>query len=329
MHIKAATIDDLLRKVYGKLVQSKNRVTPTRGNTLELTGVLLHLKNPRARLSRTEIRGIIFSCIGEFLWYLTKKNELSFIEYYIKKYKDESTDGLTVHGGYGPRLFKSRGINQVENVLDLLKKNPNSRRAVIQLFDPEDLAKDYKEIPCTCTIQLMVRQKKLHMFTQMRSNDAYKGLPHDIFAFTMLQELFARILSVEIGEYKHYVGSLHLYESDIENTKNFLNEGWQETVLMPPMPRGDPWSSIKLVLAAEKRIRKRKFDNNTSQKIDPYWADLLRLLEIYRLDKEEDKKQVSAIKKNMSSQVYNMYINKRQARKKHVQPEQLNLPAVL
>ncbi len=62
----------------------------------------------------------------------------------------------------------------------------------------------------------MGRGSNLHMSVTMRSNDAYMGLPHDVFCFTMLQEMVAKTLGLELGEYYHYVGSMHLYMSDIE-----------------------------------------------------------------------------------------------------------------
>src|ERR1700690_496760 len=91
-------------------------------------------------------------------------------------------------------------INQFENVLNLLKELPTSRRAVIQVFDAADNASGHlKDVPCTCTLQFMIRSRRLHMITYMRSNDAFWGLPHDVFAFTMLQEYVARTIGVELS----------------------------------------------------------------------------------------------------------------------------------
>src|SRR5690606_4963573 len=122
--------------------------------------------------------------------YLSKSNNLDFIKYYIPPYHKASDDKVTIHGGYGPRLFNMNGhINQVDNIINLLKTNPSSRRAVIQLFDAEDLLNYHSDIPCTNTLQFTIRDDKLIMMTSMRSNDAFLGLPHDIFCFTMLQEI--------------------------------------------------------------------------------------------------------------------------------------------
>ena len=279
MYISAQTLDDLLMRVITLLLKSKSYTAPTRGRATELSGVLLKITNPRARLSRTEGRGLLFSCLGELLWYLAKDNTLKFITYYVRKYAEESDDGRTLYGAYGPRFFKMRGVNQVQNVVNLLKRKPDSRRAVIQLFDAADIAKDHKEIPCTCTLQFMIRGGRLHMFASMRSNDAFLGLPHDVFTFTMLQEIIAREIGVEMGHYKNAVGSLHLYERHRKKAERLVNEGWQTTRLqMPAMPPGDPSASIQKVLKAEKAIRRRTIIDIRKLELDSYWEDLVRLL---------------------------------------------------
>src|SRR5438067_7549889 len=108
MYIATETLDDLLRAVISKLLRSKSRIRPTRGPATELIGVLLQVTNPRARLSHTETKGRLSSCLGELLWYLAKTRDLRFITYYLSRYQNESEDGRTVYGAYGPRLFNMR-----------------------------------------------------------------------------------------------------------------------------------------------------------------------------------------------------------------------------
>lgn len=308
MYITEETLDDILRRVFDKLLRSKNRINPTRGEATELTGVLLQITNPRARLSRTEIKGKLFSCLGELLWYLAKTKDLRFISYYVSRYRDESDDGRTVYGGYGPRLFNFGGHDQVSNIIRLLTNKPDSRRAVIQLFDASDLAEPHKDIPCTCTLQFMVRQRRLYMLSSMRSNDAFLGLPHDVFAFTMLQEIMARTLDVELGTYKHAVGSLHLYEEHRSRAAKYLEEGWQPTEAMPPMPLGDPWRSVRKVVRAERAIRRGDSVDYDALNLDPYWADLVRLLQIFSHFKRGESREITRVKRAMSVRTYDPYI---------------------
>jgi thymidylate synthase len=312
VYISAPTVDDLLRRVLEKLVDSNNRIKPSRGAATELTGVLLEITNPRARLSRTETKGKLFSCLGELCWYLAKTNELSFIAHYLSHYREESDDGHTVYGAYGPRLFNMRRNDQIGNVIDLLRRKPTSRQAVIQLFDAADIAKNRKGIPCTCTFQFLIRDRRLHMLTNMRSNDAFLGLSHDIFSFTMLQEIVSRTLSVEIGTYKHAVGSLHLYDRNKQAARRYLEEGWQSTTIcMPPMPPGDPWNSIGKVLRAEREIRLNRTVNVHDLGVEDYWTDLVCLLQIYGHYKRHEGRKIEPLRKALFSRVYDTFVDQK------------------
>lgn len=111
-------------------------------------------------------------------------------------------------GNYGARV---RG--QMDAILDLLRE-PGSRQAVMHIHDMRDLFAASKDIPCTLTIQFMVRDGKLISHVSMRSNDAWLGLPYDLMQFCALHCTVAQILRVEVGPYFHTAGSMHLYERD-------------------------------------------------------------------------------------------------------------------
>lgn len=298
-----------MRIVIEEIKSDGNWIMPSKGRCKEITGVMIEIENPRARLSRTETRGKPFSCLGELCWYLAKSNNLNFISYYIKKYR-ESADGNVIYGAYGPRLFNWKGINQVFEVISILKQKPHSRKAVIQLFDATDYIGQHNDIPCTCTLQFMIRNTKLNMITYMRSNDVFLGLPHDVFCFTMIQEIIARSLSVELGYYKHSVGSIHLYEENEGEASQFLGEGWQSTEMaMPPMPVGDQWPAIQAFLEAEEGLRTKGDIVIDLLDLEPYWADLIRLLQIFRYWKDNNKGEIIDLRNRMSSNIYNSFIN--------------------
>lgn len=313
MYITAPSLDDLLAKVFQRLLVRGSRIEPTKGAATELAGVLLRLNAPRARLSRTETRGILFSCLGELLWYLRGTNRLDFIEYYISRYKQYSDDEKTIFGGYGPRIFGSDEDAQIFKIIEMLRLKPDSRQAVVQIFDKADLTDAHLDVPCTCTLQFMVRERRLNLFVSMRSNDAYMGLPHDVFAFTMIQELVARSLDLDLGHYKHFAGSLHLYDTDRGKAVEYLEEGGQPRIPMPPMPKGDPWNSVEELLNLEQEIRESGKVLTSSQiSLNSYWMDLLRLLEIHALTKSPgNTNQIFRLRHEMSSEVYGLYIRKR------------------
>ncbi|MCV0384475.1 MAG: thymidylate synthase [Erythrobacter sp.] len=281
MQFTGDSLDTVLHKLYGALAEDGKKHTGTRGDTRELLSVTLKIAKPRARISISENRGKPFSALGELLWYLSGCDSLDFIEPYVGRYADDAVDG-TLEGAYGPRLLNLRGgINQFDSIHQLLTDNPGSRRAVIQLFNAEDISTRHREIPCTTTIQFHLRDEHLHMSVTLRSNDAYFGLPHDVFCFTMIQEMMARRLGIELGEYHQYVGSMHVYEDRLDEMKSYIVEGFQQTREMPPMPAGNPFDMVDRLLQIERRLRAGENLAAADEITDPYWADIVRLLQAF------------------------------------------------
>lgn len=315
-YFEADTLDDLLAEVFPRLLEDQEMLSASRGSFTEIFGATLILRNPRARLSRSESKGKIFSALGELFWYLSKANGLEFMEYYLPGiYANESDDGISVKSGYGERLFGHNGHNQIQNIISLLRAKPTSRRAVIQLFDASDLSGDFKSIPCTCTLQFIIRNGKLNMLVNMRSNDAYLGLPHDVFTFTMLQEIVARSVNVDVGIYMHCASSLHLYEKDHSKAKTYLSEGWQSPIAMEPMPVGDPWEAIGIARDIERKARGMNKIDLSIVNLAPYWADICRLLVVFQKWKISQYQKVDnvpvcyEIKNQMSTTIYDMFID--------------------
>lgn len=307
MEIVGDSLDDVLIELYKRLLEEGSTNHGTRGGTLECLGVTLRIRQPRSRLSRSEDRGKPFSAIGELLWYLSGSDQLDFIKHYIRRYEDDAVDGV-LQGAYGPRLLRKNGsINQIENVSDLLARRPGSRRAVIQLFDAEDIAVEKKEIPCTTTMQFHLRGDQLHMSATMRSNDAYWGLPHDIFCFTMLQEMFASRLGVQLGTFIHHVGSMHIYDEHTEAVKRYSDEGHQRTNEMPEMPSGNPFALIPKLLDAERRIRDGESFRAEDAIGDPYWADIVRLIQVHWARRRRE--DLSDLRSSFSNAVYLPFVN--------------------
>jgi len=277
----ADTMDDLLRHAIGAVRSEGTGNQASRGETIEVVGAVLELRNPRARLSRTEKRRRESAAVAELSWYLRGTNDGEAIAFWIPKYRDEFEDDGTVHGGYGPRLFGDGADAQILNIVSMLRDNPSTRRAVVQIFDRRDVTGGYryKDVPCTTTLQFLLRKDGLTLIANMRSNDVYMGLPLDVFSFTMLQELVARDLGVDMGPYVHSVGSLHLYTRNLPDVDQFLAEGWQSTDSpMPPMPAGSQWDNVRALLAAEEQLRIGLPLEEVTMPTEPYWGDLVRVL---------------------------------------------------
>ncbi len=118
----------------------------------------------------------------------------------------------------------------------------------------------------------------------MRSNDAIWGLPYDVFFFTMLQELLACELGRQLGTYTHVVGSLHLYENHYALASRVVQEQAFSDFEMPPMR---DHRQLKGFLDLEAGLRTDAAANLEGKKaLNPYWRDLLAILEWYRRAKD-------------------------------------------
>jgi thymidylate synthase len=306
-HFEVPTVDDLMRVAVDALRSDGVEINPTKGSCREMAAATFELVNPRARVSRSSSRGRLFSALGELCWYLSGSNRTEDIAYYVRYYRNFDENGI-IFGGYGPRLLSFDGVNQIDYVTRLLQDAPSSRKAVIQLFDHRDVVEPHADVPCTCTLQYLLRGGRLSAITYMRSNDVFRGMPHDLFCFTMLQELIARSVGAELGSYHHMVGSLHMYDADASALDAFVAEGWQATTrAMPSMPAGDPWPGVACLLGVERQLREGMSPEDVDFGPDPYWADLGRLLGIYAL-RNGTREAIECIRTAMHDEYYDSYI---------------------
>jgi thymidylate synthase len=121
-------------------------------------------------------------------------------------------DAGSFHGAYGPRIK-----TQLPQVARKLADDQDTRQAIVQIWRPQDdLWANTVDLPCTLGFQFFIRHGALVMQTRMRSNDVNWGVPYDVFQFTQLQLTVANVLDIPVGEYIHTVGSMHIYERDID-----------------------------------------------------------------------------------------------------------------
>lgn len=143
----------------------------------------------------------------------------------------------------------------------------------------------------------------------MRSNDAYFGLPHDVFCFTMLQEMMCGRLGVHLGCYIHHAGSMHVYDQYVEAMQEYVNEGYQRPNAMPPMPAGDPFEIVARLLEAEDLIKQGNSVKAEEFIGDPYWADIIRLVQVFWASGQGD--WLDELKKQFVHSVYLSYLDGR------------------
>ena len=188
----------------------------------EVINAITIIDNPTNNIMKSKVRNLSMKyAIGEMLWYMSGLPLLKEIQKYGKGWDRMSDDGVHVNSNYGYCIQSKYGFNQWEFVKNELKKNPNSRRAVIHIKEASN--KESKDINCTVCLQFFIREGKLYLTTYMRSNDLWFGFPYDVFQFTCMQILMSMELGLEIGTYTHIDGSLHLYKRDYEKAKENNN----------------------------------------------------------------------------------------------------------
>ena len=170
--------------------------------------------NPRWGLVQSDKRKLSVNyAVGELLWYLSGSNSLSDIQPYSSVWEKLSDDGMTINSAYGHRIHHKFGFDQWLHVKNLLTKDPYTRQAVIHIKEPSNVPT--KDLPCTISLQYLIREGALHCIVYMRSNDLWLGFPYDVFCFTAFQTKLAMELGVKLGNYTHIAGSLHLYERNL------------------------------------------------------------------------------------------------------------------
>lgn len=113
-------------------------------------------------------------------------------------------------------------IDQIQNVLDTLRNNPDSRRIIVSAWNPEEVP-TMALPPCHTMFQFYVQNGKLSCQLYQRSGDAFLGIPFNISSYALLTILIAREVGLELGEFIHTVGDAHIYVNHIEQVKEQLS----------------------------------------------------------------------------------------------------------
>lgn len=151
--------------------------------------------------------------VMETVWMFSGSNRADWLEPFNGNIMNYANDGI-INGAYGNRWTQHFGINQIENAIDELRLHPNSRQAVIAMYDPTvDYLPEWRDRPCNTHLYFRVLNDKLEMTVCNRSNDAVWGLlGANIVHMTYLQEYIAFALSMEMGNYYVMTNNLHVYE---------------------------------------------------------------------------------------------------------------------
>lgn len=263
-----------------------------RDNSYEEMYYQTDILDPLSRIITNEHRPLnIVVAVARFVWLLAANNRVEDIAFYEPKVRSFSDDGITVPGSdYGLRLFQPRpGLDQIQGVIDRIKQSPGTRQAAAVVWQSEDAVRKSGDIPCTFGMFFHVRRDRLDMCVNMRSNNAFRILPFNLFEFTMLHELVATEAKVPLGKYVHWAASMHVYDNarEIEPTRAIGLGKPANSIRMPSMAS---WSLTQArELCKFEAVLRHVYNQDEldalveSAKLNltPYWFDLFMVLVHY------------------------------------------------
>ncbi len=164
------------------------------------------------------------SIFHELLWFLKGETNIKYLKDNNVSIWDEWADE---NGNLGPVYGKQwrswettdgRTIDQISQVIEQIKTNPDSRRLLVIAFNPGDISKMALP-PCHAFFQFYVANGKLSCQLYQRSADVFLGVPFNIASYALLVHMVAQVCNLQPGEFIHTLGDAHLYKNHIEQTK--------------------------------------------------------------------------------------------------------------
>lgn len=166
----------------------------------------------------------------EFDWYNSLSRNVNDIEEPIPEiWKKVASKEGSINSNYGWCIYSEENHDQYVNVFNELKANPNSRRAQM-IYTRPNIWNEYNQngmsdFICTTAVQYFIRDRKLHSYVTMRSNDAFHGYRNDVAWQKHVQQKLASELNVQVGDLIWNVASLHVYESQFYLIDHYAESG--------------------------------------------------------------------------------------------------------
>ena len=221
---------DLMRRVRTEGVRKTDR---TGTGTLSVFGHQMRFDLAEGFPLVTTKKVHLKSIIHELIWFLRGRHQHQLSESSRRLIWDEWADE---NGDLGPvygRQWRSwattpkgeglsstghgRSIDQIQEVVETLKTNPDSRRMIVTAWNPADIP-DMALAPCHCLFQFYVADGRLSCQLYQRSADVFLGVPFNIASYALLTLMMAQVTGLKPGEFVHTFGDAHLYLNHLEQT---------------------------------------------------------------------------------------------------------------
>ncbi len=164
------------------------------------------------------------SIIHELLWFLAGDTNVRYLqENGVRIWNEWADENGELGPVYGHQWrswpdYKGGTVDQIANVVDLIKHHPDSRRMVVSAWNPAEI--DQMALPpCHCLFQFYVADGKLSLQLYQRSADTFLGVPFNIASYALLLQMMAQVTGLQPGEFIHTTGDTHLYLDHLEQAK--------------------------------------------------------------------------------------------------------------
>jgi len=255
------TYHDLLRHVLQHGHKKQDR---TGTGTLSVFGYQMRFDLAEGFPLLTTKKVHLKSIIHELLWFLQGSTNIAYLKENGVRIWDEWADEKgnlgPVYGHQWRNWPKPDGthIDQISQVVDSIKKNPDSRRLIVSAWNVADI-EQMKLPPCHAFFQFYVADGKLSCQLYQRSADIFLGVPFNIASYALLTMMVAQVCNLEPGDFVHTLGDAHIYMNHLDQVNEQLSRA----------PKALPTMQIN---AAVHDIFSFKFEDFTLENYDPYPA---------------------------------------------------------
>ena len=212
---------DLLHLIVTEGVQKGDR---TGTGTLSVFGHQMRFNMqdgfPLLTTKKLHLKSIIY----ELLWFLKGDTNVKYLqEHGVRIWNEWADENGELGPVYGHQWrswpdYKGGTIDQIQQVVDALRHNPNSRRMLVTAWNPAEV-EDMALPPCHCLFQFYVANGKLSLQLYQRSADTFLGVPFNIASYALLLQMMAQVAGLEVGDFIHTTGDTHLYLNHLEQAK--------------------------------------------------------------------------------------------------------------
>lgn len=218
---------ELMQRVLSEGVKKEDR---TGTGTLSVFGHQMRFNLAEGFPLITTKKCHMKSIIHELLWFLMGESNIKYLKDNGVSIWNEWADE---NGNLGPvygvqwRSWKThdgRTVDQIKNLIEMIKKNPDSRRLIVSAWNVSDVDKMALP-PCHTMFQFYVADNKLSCQLYQRSADIFLGVPFNIASYALLTHMVAQVCGLGVGDFVHTFGDAHLYVNHLEQTQEQLKRG--------------------------------------------------------------------------------------------------------